>query len=397
MKILYVADESIIGGVVRSGVAEVVDSLANAVSEDCAVSVICPDRDSIFLRMAFGLEQREGFRTCRLLGVTYYLLPRGGDFLGRAAALADTLAPDVLHNFAAPELLGLLSNRPGRAVYTIDQADFVRGRETALEGYDAVTTVSRAYAAELLAGGDALAELLGCKDFCGITNGILTSVFNPANGLFLEASYRPEDQAGKTACKRRLLATYGIPGDLCVYLFMGRLVRDKGLDGILEAVHAIRDSGGFLVVVGRGEQGYEDRLSALTRGDGALWVDRWASPMQLMPMLSGTDFYLSPSITEPCGLMPMTAARYGAVPIVTLNGGLGDNMDEEIAVIVGEDGMAEAIARAAALYDDKDALAAKRRTCMTRDFSWETRKAEYLELYRASERTGPGTMEEVRT
>ena len=56
-------------------------------------------------------------------------------------------------------------------------------------------------------------------------------------------------------------------------------------------------------------------------------------------------------------------------------------MDDEIAVIVGEDGMAGAVAEAAALYADKDALAAKRAACMARDFSWQTRKTGYLEVY----------------
>lgn len=392
MRILYIADESVIGGVVRSGVAEVADSLANAVAETEQVSVICPDGDSLFLRMAFGLRQEDGYRTCRLLGVDYYLLPRGGDFLTRAAALADKLEPEVLHNFAAPELLGMLKKRPARCIYTIDQADFVRSKTAALAAYDAVTTVSRAYAAELLARGDALAQTLRGMDFRGIANGILTSVLNPANGLFLEASYKPEDQTGKAVCKEHLLRTYGIQGSPCIYLFMGRLVRDKGLDEMLAAVHTIRDSGGFALFVGKGNKTYEEKLAALKREDGALWVDRWASPMQMLPLLSGADFYLSPSITEPCGLMPMTAARYGAVPIVTLNGGLRDNMDGEIAVIVGvgEDGMEGAVARAAALYGDQEALAAKRKACMERDFSWATRKAEYLEIYKNGGRASDG-------
>lgn len=387
MKILYVSDESVIGGVVRSGVAEAVDSLANAVAEDSAleVAMICPDGNSTFIRMAFGVRQETGYRSCKLLGVTYYLLPAGKDFLARAAKLADTLEPDVLHNFAEPELLGMMENRPGRAIYTIDQAEYVRGKEDALAAYDAITTVSRAYAEKLLAGGDKLSETLAGMDFLGITNGILTTVFNPANGLFLEQSYKPEDMAGKAACKAHLLKMYGIPGDPCVYLYMGRLAQEKGIDAILDSLDAIRDSGGFLLIVGKGDKIYEERLSSLTRADGALWVNRWASPMQMLPLLSGADYYLSPSISEPCGLMPMTAARYGVIPITTLADGLADNMDSEIAVLVGEDGLAGAISHAAALYADTQSLAAKRLSCMARDFSWKTRKAGYIDLYNVEE------------
>lgn len=380
-KLLILTDESVLAGCARSGVGEVADSLANTMTADYAVSVICPDGDGIFVRMAANLRQyAEGVRTCRLFGVDYYLITRSG-WPGKAAEMADALEPDVLHNFAAPELLEGLEKRPARCVYTIDQADFVRDKPEILTAYDAVTTVSENYARELLEVGDTLAETLAGLDFRGITNGILTPVFAPEKGLLVHASYNARDQTGKAACKARLLRNYGIPGDPCLYLMMCRLVRDKGLDDVLEAVHAIRDSGGFTVFVGQGNRTYEERLFALTRADGALWVDKWPSPVQAVPMLAGADFYLSPSVTEPCGLMPMTACRYGAVPIVTLSGGLADNMDREIAVIVDEGGMAGAVARAAELYGDKVALTAKRAACMERDFSWATRKAGYLEVY----------------
>lgn len=380
-KLLILTDESVLGGCAKSGVAEVADSLANAMTPDYTVSVVCPDGGGVFVRMAANLRPyAEGVRTCRLFGVDYYLVDRPF-WPERALALVDGLAPDILHSFAAPELLGKLERRPARCVYTIDQADFVRDKPEALAAYDTVTTVSETYARELLEGGDALAETLAGLDFQGITNGILTPVFAPEKGLLVSARYSAGDQSGKAVCKARLLRTYGIPGDPCLYLMMCRLVRDKGLDEVLEAVHAIRDSGGFTVIVGRGDRAYEQRLSALTRADGALWISKWPSPVQAIPMLAGADFYLSPSVTEPCGLMPMTACRYGAVPIVTLSGGLKDNMDGEIAVIVGEDGMAGAVDRAAELYADKAALTAKRVACMGRDFSWATRRAGYVEVY----------------
>ena len=84
-------------------------------------------------------------------------------------------------------------------------------------------------------------------------------------------------------------------------------------------------------------------------------------------------------------ILPMTAARYGVIPITTLADGLADNMDSEIAVLVGEDGLAGAISHAAALYADTQSLAAKRLSCMARDFSWKTRKAGYIDLYNVEE------------
>lgn len=380
-KLMFVTDESILGGCARSGVAEVVDSLGNALTEDYAVSVVCPDGNGVWVQMAANLRQfSDGVRVCRLFGVDYYLLRHWPDGL---VTVAEAVAPDVLHNFAAPELLTALPKRPPRCVYTIDQADFARGHEDALRNYDAVTTVSKAYAKELLEGDDKLAQTLGNINFRGITNGILAPVFAPEKGLMIPAKYSAEDFAGKAICKERLCRTYGIPSDKCIYLMMCRLVRDKGVDGVLDAVHTIRDSSGFVLMIGKGEQQYEEQLAKLTREDGVLWVDRWPSAVQAVPLMAGADYYLSPSITEPCGLMPMTACRYGCIPITTLNGGLADNMDEEIAVLV-RDSVVRAVSEAAALYANPDALVAKRAACMQKDFSWATRKAGYLEVYRGA-------------
>lgn len=377
-KLMFVTDESILGGCARSGVAEVVDSLANSVATDYAVTVVCPDGNSVWAQMTANLRQfSDGVRTCRLFGVDYYLLRRWPDGLN---IVVEHTKPDVLHNFAAPELLTTLATRPPRCIYTIDQADFMQGREDALRLYDAVTTVSKAYAIELLERGDQLSQVLNEVKFRGITNGILTSVFAPEKGLMTSAKYSADDFSGKAVCKERLCRTYGIPADKCIYLMMCRLVRDKGIDDVLKAVHVIRDSGGFLLLVGKGEKQYEEQLAKLTRDDGVLWVNRWPSAVQAVPLLAGTDFYLSPSVVEPCGLMPMTACRYGCIPITTLNGGLADNMDEEIAVLV-RDSVAGAVSEAAALYATPDALVTKRAACMERDFSWATRKAEYLEVY----------------
>lgn len=380
-KLLIASAESVLGGRALSGVAEVVDSLANSLTDRYQVTVVCPDGDSSFLKLAEKIEQRKGYRFCRMLGVDYCLVADGQQRLTRVAGIIAEMSPDIFHNFDAPELLSHLTVRPARALYTIDQAKYVEGKESALSAYDALTTVSETYARMLLARRDALGAALGTMAFSGVTNGILTPVFSPERGLLVAAKYSAENILGKAVCKDRLLRTYGIPGNPCLYLMMCRLVAEKGVGQAIAAAHTIRDSGGFLLVVGRGEKDYEDQLRTLRRDDGVLWLERWASPMQAAPLLSGADFYLCPSTDEPCGLMPMTACRYAAVPVVTLNGGLSDNFDDEIAVIIDDNGLEDAISRAAALYKNKAAFAAKRQACMRRDFSWTTRREAYIKLY----------------
>lgn len=380
-KLVMVTHESVFSGWVKTGMAEMVDSLANALGRDYAVTIICYDGNGTFARTASNLRTVEpGVRTCRFSSVDYILV-RSEVWEEKVPALVERLAPDILHNFAEPELLRQLNVRPPKTVYTIDSAEQIYSKQDYLTAYDSVTTVSENYAKELLEAADDLSEVLSALDFHGLTNGILTPLFAPEKGILIPAKYTADDQSGKQACKQRLLQTYGISGNPYICLMMCRLVKDKGIDEVLAAASTIRDSGGMLVVVGKGDSIYERQLANLRKSDGVIYVGRWASPIQAAPLAAGADFYICPSITEPCGLMPMTASRYGAIPIVTQAGGLADNFNDENAVVIGQNGVVDAITRAAEIYADTDALTAKRKVCMEQDFSWATRKTGYIELY----------------
>ena len=380
-KLVMLSHESIFSGYVLSGVAELVDSLANSLSKDYDVTVVCHDGNGILSSLTANAQKAvDGVRTSRFSSVTYHMI-KPELWWKKVPDVVEQLHPDILHNFADPGMLRTLHTRPPKAIYTIDHAKFVLITAEFLTDYDSVTTVSKNYASELLNIGDNLSKVLSKVDFHGITNGILTPVFAPEKGLLIPAKYTADDQTGKRACKEKLLQTYGITGEPYICLMMCRLVRDKGLDDIFAAVETVRDSGGILVVVGKGDAAYERHLMNLRRSDGVMYVGRWASPIQAAPLAAGADFYICPSITEPCGLMPMTASRYGAIPIVTQNGGLADNFNDENAIIINENGVSDAILRASKLYTDKDALTAKRKICMEQDFSWKTRKAGYIELY----------------
>ena len=47
--------------------------------------------------------------------------------------------------------------------------------------------------------------------------------------------------------------------------------------------------------------------------------------------MAAADYVIIPSRFEPCGLVAQSAARYGAVPIVTAVGGLKDFVTEEVS------------------------------------------------------------------
>lgn len=380
-KLVMLSVESVFSGRVLSGMAEMVDSMANSLSRDYIVTIVCPDGNSIFARTASNLRTvEEGIRVCRFSAVDYYLI-EPSKWLEKVADVVDKLNPDILHNFAEPEIIEMLKTKPNKTICTFDAAKYVRGKEKYLRLYDSVTTSSENYAKEVLSENDELANTLSSIDFKGITAGILDTAFAPEKGLLIPNKYTADTQEGKQLCKNRLLKTYGIEGNPYICLMMCRLVKEKGLEKVFEVVDTIRETGGILVVVGKGKHAYEQKLRKYRRSDGVVYIDRWASPVQAAPLTAGADFYLCPSNSEVCGLMPMTASRYGAIPIVASIGGLVDNFNNDNAIIIDENGLSEAIKKAASIYTDSNLMEAKRKICMEQDFSWTTRKAGYIELY----------------
>ena len=383
-KLVMLSPESVFSGFVKCGMAELVDSLANSLGQDYRVTIVCIDGNGIMSRATSGFhEVEDGIHACRFSCVDYYLIKQSM-WPDKAIKVIDALKPDIFHNLAQPEYIRLLKERPAKAIYTFDSKDILFGKEDTLLEYDSIATNSKAFANAMLRSRDSLSMVLSYSDFHGVTTGILDTVLSPEKGLLLPAKYNSKNQDGKKLCKERLKQTYGISGDPYICLMMCRLVPEKGIDQVLDVIKTIKDTGGILIVVGKGIETYEQQLRSYNRTRDIIYVDKWASPVYAAPLAAGSDFFLQPSLMESGGIMPLTASRYGAIPIVTLAGGLADSLNDENAIIVEDDGLDRAIRRAADLYHDKEALVAKRTICMEQDFSWTTRKQGYISMYESN-------------
>lgn len=378
-RICIVTGESVLGGGAKTGVGELCDSIAYTLSRDYDVKVITPDGPGSFAEFVPGTAAwKEGIRKARMFGIDYYLIT-GEHWEDAATETIAELAPDILHNFAEPGILAALAERPARAIYTIDNAELVEDPE-ALRTYDAITTVSENYAKQIMESGSSLAEVLGDMPFTGITNGILANVMDPAKGTLITAKFSTADMSGKARCKAAICKAYGLDSEKWLAVMLCRLVEEKGIAEVIQSVPKIKALGGEVLLVGTAMGEYAETLLTLANAGDIVWVRPFPHPSQCLQIVAAGDFYLSPSVTEPCGLMQMTACRYGCVPITTLAGGLADNMTEDIAVIIQDD-LSGSVEEAAALYENTEALAAKRKAAMERDFGWETRIAPYIELY----------------
>ena len=264
---------------------------------------------------------------------------------------------------------------------------------------DAVTTVSPTYARQLhlsayAEGMESVVQRCGEK-FSGIVNGIDFSVFDPATDPALPAHYSVKNSRGKASCKKALQEELGlqVQSDVPLISVVSRLVGHKGIDLICESLDTIMQTGCQLVVLGSGDGQYEDFFRyAENRYKGRLCAYIGYNEALAHRIYAGSDLFLMPSRSEPCGLSQMIAMRYGAVPIVRQTGGLADTVRSCQAG--QEDGngfvfadysafdMQYVISQAVDLYrSDLHGFRRVQKRGMTDDFSWNVSAGAYERLY----------------
>jgi len=262
---------------------------------------------------------------------------------------------------------------------------------------DLLTTVSRTYAREIrtAAFGGGLEGVLEERshDLHGVVNGIDYELWNPAKDAALRASYSADDPDGKQACREALREELGLeraPGPLIG--LVTRLVEQKGVDLVLDALPALLEEGAQIVVLGSGDAHLEHALETAARQHaGHVAVHLGYDNDLARRIYAGADVFLMPSRYEPCGLGQLIALRYGTVPIVRRTGGLADTVTEFdparrtgtgfIVDAFAVDALTDAVRRAAAAYRQPPIWKALVKNALAEDFSWEASAREYATLY----------------
>lgn len=280
--------------------------------------------------------------------------------------------------------------------HLVEYDNCVNYMKGAIECADKVTTVSPTYAGEILDPwySHGLDDFLRKKQYklCGILNGIDTDVYNPDTDPYIAAHYTAENfEKGKAACKKDLRAEFGIKSnDAPVIGMVTRLVSHKGLDLVRHVADSLLQSGMQLVILGSGEYTYENFFTELAaRNPDMFGVRLGFIPELARKIYAGSDMFLMPSKSEPCGLAQMVALRYGSVPIVRETGGLKDTIRDSGD---GEGNgftfqsynaydMQSACQRAQEGYEDKEGWKALMQRGMQCDFSWAASAKQYGQLY----------------
>jgi starch synthase len=297
--------------------------------------------------------------------------------------------------FARTNLPDELYNIDGLEYYS--QVNFMKG---GILFADRLTTVSPRYAKEIQTpefgcGLDGVA-LTRAEDIVGLLNGVDTSIWNPAIDGLLPARYSPANMAGKQTCRAKLLKRCGFaPGFKGpVFGMICRFTEQKGVALVIANRDFFLGQECRLVVLGSGDKRIEDELQALAV-EAPQNVSLSARLDEAMSHLieAGCDFFLMPSLFEPCGLNQMYSQVDGTVPVVSRVGGLIDtvtDVDEQpdsgtgIMCEPNATGLRDALQRAAALFADAPRYTAVQHRCMARDFGWKTAAASYEHLYQES-------------
>lgn len=299
------------------------------------------------------------------------------------------------HVFGRTNLPDELNNVDGLEFY--EQISFMKG---GILFADRVTTVSPRYAQEIQTPefGCGLEGVVQTRvdDLVGLLNGVDTRVWNPASDELLPVRYSPGNLAGKQTCRAELLKTFGLEPNANgpVFGMVCRLAEQKGVDLVLANQAFFLSRNIRLVVLGAGEKRYEDALRALAeRAPTKIALSAKLDERLSHLIEAGSDFFIMPSLFEPCGLNQMYSQIYGSVPVVSRVGGLADTVidvdeypDTGTGIMCDPTGasLLDALNRAMLLYADKPRYAAAQQRGMARDFGWKTAAAGYEVLYRDS-------------
>jgi len=265
---------------------------------------------------------------------------------------------------------------------------------------DQITTVSPTYAVEILSepGGCGLSRFLNRRrdDLVGILNGVDVSEWNPATDTLIPAKFDRNHLKGKTLCKKELQKSQHlvVNRDIPVFAYVGRFADQKGLAMLKDCLSTILSWELQLVILGSGDPSYEHLFVILP----AHYPGKVASYIGFLPELAhrieaGSDFFIMPSVYEPCGMNQMYSLLYGSLPIVRATGGLIDtveNYDESTGQGTGfvfRDITSKALENTigwalSTWYNNKPAYAAMQKRGMAKDFSWNRSMAEYEIVYR---------------
>lgn len=264
---------------------------------------------------------------------------------------------------------------------------------------DKINTVSPGYASELTTylGGHGMTKNYQDRqaDLVGIVNGCDYSDWDPKTdknlNIVYDLSTMEEKVLGKYILQRELNLAMG---DTPLYGMVARLTDQKGVGILIPIIERFLKHKVQLIILGSGDPNFEQKLTEIANNhkDKFIFVKGYNNVLAHR-IEAASDFFLMPSIFEPCGLNQIYSLAYGTLPIVRAVGGLkdtvvdyDDNKELGNGFIFKEPSSEELLSclrRTLIFYlEDQIEMQRVKRNAMKVRFLWENSCKEYEKLYK---------------
>lgn len=280
----------------------------------------------------------------------------------------------------------------GSYKYLVEYNNSINLMKGAIECSELFSTVSPRYAQEIkdpyFAHG--LDQIIRNNEFKlrGILNGIDDLSYNSKLDNHLFANFTADNLLNKSICKRELQKMLNLPQqcETPVLAMITRLVSHKGLDLVTNVIEELLQEDIQVVILGTGDAHFEGYFCDLARRyPNKLSANIVFNGDLARKIYSGSDIFLMPSKSEPCGLSQMIACRYGTIPIVRETGGLYDSIkpleNGYTFTNYNAHDMLYVIKQAMCDYKNNAVWKQLMYRAMTTDFSWSHSAKEYESLY----------------
>lgn len=204
--------------------------------------------------------------------------------------------------------------------------------------YAKVLTVSPYYAKEIRSlEHEKISDNFG--NFCKTNNINMKGIINGADiDRFASLGIRSLPSESRKMSEKKMIAEiYNINSECTVwgsidsieskplFLFQNRITEQKGIKNLIEVFNLYKQNGGVgnLILMGTGESLLEEELKLLVqKNNGSVCFIQGYSEALAMHLFLSSDFFILPSLWEPCGLTDFEALLVGSIPLVNKTGGL---------------------------------------------------------------------------
>jgi len=193
-----------------------------------------------------------------------------------------------------------------------------------------------------------------------------------------------------------IAAKYGISGRYAI--FVGRITRQKGLAHLLRAWEEVPQDFGLVLCAGSADEvgigaEFEELVRKLqTERRNVWWIKEMLPQPELIPLLTGADLFLCPSIYEPLGIVNLEAmacevavlaSRVGGIPEVVADGVTGRLVDYTPESATFELHLTHGIIEMMSDPDKLKAMGIAGRKRAIDEFGWNAVAGATISLYRS--------------